>query len=232
MNASDLLQVWELGQRLPPLERLLLLLASAGWQDAGSLTLGHKNRALLTLRQDIFGPHMECIVLCPHCATRLEFTLSTTLFLDTAPPRSAETLNVEHGAYSLTVRQPLLRDLDSAGGQGASLYAQCLLEAHSGEKAVAVEDLPGDVRQEVAKALQEDDPLLNIQLALKCADCGELWRSTLDVLAFLWQEIDQWGQRMLRTIHKLASAYGWSESEILALSAWRRNRYLEILDHG
>jgi hypothetical protein len=232
MNASDLLQVWEIGQRLPPLERLFLLLASAGWQDAGSLTLGRKNRALLTLRQDLFGPQMECVVLCPHCAARLEFTLSTTLFLDAMPPRSAETLNVEHDAYVLTVRQPLLRDLKSAVGQGASLYAQCLLEAHSGEKPIAVEDLPGEARQEVAIALQEDDPLLNIQLALKCSNCGELWRSTLDVMAFLWKEIEQWGQRMLRTVHRLASAYGWSESEILALSAWRRKRYLEILDSG
>jgi hypothetical protein len=33
----------------------------------------------------------------------------------------------------------------------------------------------------------------------------------------------------LREVHVLASANGWSEAEILALSPQRRQRYLEIV---
>jgi hypothetical protein len=232
LNASDLLQVWEKGQSLPPLERVLLLLVSAGWQDPESLTIGSKNRALLTLRQDLFGPQMECIVLCPQCATRLEFTLSTAVLLDSAPEQSAQTFTVQHQTCALTIRQPQLRDLQTAQGKGSSLYEQCLVEARSGQQPIAMDDLPEAVRHEVAAALQIDDPLLDIQLSLDCPDCGKSWNSPLDLLAFLWQEIEQWGQRMLATIHRLASAYGWSEKDILALSAWRRNRYLEMLNYG
>jgi hypothetical protein len=33
----------------------------------------------------------------------------------------------------------------------------------------------------------------------------------------------------LRDVHELASAYGWRESEILALSPQRRQAYLELV---
>ena len=232
MNASELLHVWEIGQSLPPLERVIFLLARAGWQDAGSLTIGHKNRALLTLHEELFGPQMACVAGCPQCAARLEFSLSTAVFLLSEQHEPAQTLAVEHKAYSLTVRQPELRDLQAAQGQGASLYAQCVIDAQLGEEMVSIDALPESTRRRVAEALLLDDPLLDIQLALDCPNCGAAWKSQLDLLAFLWQEIEQWGQQMLRNIHRLASAYGWSEQEILALSAWRRDRYLELLNNG
>jgi hypothetical protein len=230
LNASDLLNVWEVGQSLPHLERLLLVLASAGWQDSGSLTIGRKNRALLSLRTDLFGSQMECVVLCPQCGARSEFSLSTAVLLDAAQEPSTQVLTVEHEAYVVTVQQPKLRDLQAAQGRGSSLYEQCLVEARSGQQPIAVDDLPEAVRHEVAEALQMDDPLLEIGLSLDCPDCGTSWRSRLDLLAFLWQEIEQWGQRMLETVHRLASAYGWSEKDILALSAWRRQQYMERLN--
>ena len=36
-------------------------------------------------------------------------------------------------------------------------------------------------------------------------------------------------RRLLLDVHQLASAYGWSEMEILSLSATRRNAYLEMV---
>jgi hypothetical protein len=229
LNASELLYVWEKGRVLPPVERVLALLARAGWQDAESLTIGHKNRALLALRESLFGPHMACVALCPECGERLEFTLSTAVLASAAREEPAQTFLVEHDAYSLIIRQPQLRDLQAAHGHGMSLYEQCLVDVRLGEEAIAVDALPDTTRDFVAEALLLEDPLLDINLALECPACSTSWSSPLDLLAFLWQEIEGWGQRMLRTIHRLATAYGWSESDILAMSAWRRNRYLELL---
>lgn len=232
MNASELLHLWETGRILSPLERVLLLLTRAGWHDAWSLTIGHKNRALITLRERFFGSTMACVAHCPHCDARLEFTLSTVDLLAPAHDGARETLSLQFESYTLAIRQPRLRDLQTAQGQGDSLYGKCVVEALVGEQGVAVETLPETTRGRVAEALLQDDPLLDIQLSFICPTCGEGWTSPLDLLGFLWQEIEQWGQRTLRTVHRLASAYGWSEADILALSAWRRNRYLELLSHG
>ena len=35
--------------------------------------------------------------------------------------------------------------------------------------------------------------------------------------------------RLMRDIHLLASAYGWTEAEVLSLSAWRRQAYLDMV---
>ena len=47
--------------------------------------------------------------------------------------------------------------------------------------------------------------------------------------AFLWAEIHAWAQQLLRDVHTLAIAYGWSETEVLALPAARRRAYLDLV---
>ncbi len=77
--------------------------------------------------------------------------------------------------------------------------------------------------------MEEADPQGNVQLALDCPACGHRWLQAFDILTYLWREIDDWAQRTLREVHLLASAYGWSEQAILALSARRRHMYLEMV---
>jgi hypothetical protein len=65
---------------------------------------------------------------------------------------------------------------------------------------------------------------------LTCPQCAHQWQAPLDIVSFLWSEVHAWAIRLLREIHELASAYGWSEAEILALSPWRRRAYLELVN--
>jgi hypothetical protein len=51
-------------------------------------------------------------------------------------------------------------------------------------------------------------------------------------VSFFWQELDDWADRVLRDVHELASAYGWPENEILALSPRRRQCYLDLIRRG
>ncbi len=48
-----------------------------------------------------------------------------------------------------------------------------------------------------------------------------------DTGAFLWLEISQTARRLLDDVHQLAWAYGWPESEILAMGQRRRQAYLD-----
>ena len=50
-----------------------------------------------------------------------------------------------------------------------------------------------------------------------------------DAEAMKASEIDAWARTILYQVHLLASVYGWSESEILALSPWRRHLYLQMI---
>ena len=77
---------------------------------------------------------------------------------------------------------------------------------------------------------EELDPQAEIKMNLTCPQCSHKWDVLFDISSFLWAEINQWAEQMLRTVHKLASAYGWSESDILNLSPVRRQLYLGLVE--
>jgi hypothetical protein len=65
---------------------------------------------------------------------------------------------------------------------------------------------------------------------LTCNTCAGQAEIDSDIAAFLWREVATAAHRLLAEIHRLASAYGWSERSILGLSQARRMAYLEMLD--
>ena len=84
-------------------------------------------------------------------------------------------------------------------------------------------------RGAVTERMSQADPQADVKLGLDCPACGHDWLVTFDILSFLWSEIETWAQRMLRDVHILARSYGWREADILAMSAFRRQCYLEML---
>ncbi|MGW4967776.1 hypothetical protein ACWEPL_62105, partial [Nonomuraea sp. NPDC004186] len=73
------------------------------------------------------------------------------------------------------------------------------------------------------------DPLVDVELCLACPDCGLEWAESFDIVSYLWSELDGWCRRTLLEVHDLAAAYGWTEPQVLALSAWRRQCYLGLV---
>ena len=73
------------------------------------------------------------------------------------------------------------------------------------------------------------DPLAEILLDFDCPACGASFQEGLELASFVWAELEARARRLLMDVHTLASAYGWGEAEILALSAARREFYLEMV---
>ena len=97
---------------------------------------------------------------------------------------------------------------------------------------VLANDLNPALLQTLAQKMQELDPLAEIRIDLQCPSCRHGWTLDFDIVQWLWQEIGDWASRMLQQVHALAQAYGWSEASILAMSAKRRRRYLELLGYS
>jgi hypothetical protein len=92
--------------------------------------------------------------------------------------------------------------------------------------------LPAEVRDRIIAAVAEADPAADVRLLVPCVECGHRTRAAVDVAACLWAELDGWARGLLADVHVLASAYGWTEPDVLALSPTRRRYYLELVDHG
>ena len=109
------------------------------------------------------------------------------------------------------------------------LIGRCLLKAACKGEELAVHQLPPNLLDVVVEQIAQADPQADVQLALTCSACGHQWISLFDIVSFFWSEINAWVTRILREVHTLASAYGWREADILAMSPRRRQLYLEMV---
>ncbi len=241
LPAARLLDAWERGYALTPDRRAILLLEAAWPEETpealARLPIGHRDARLLDVRTHLFGESIEAVVACPACGQTLELAVDAGDLRVEPPgpaPRAAEFV-VDRDGYTVRFRLPNTEDVvaaKSGNGHGPALLLQrCVVEARRGDTLFAAEDLPEAVVTAVADEMETADPQARLSFDLRCPDCGHSWESAFDIVAYLWTEIDAWARRTLRDVHGLARAYGWTEPEILAMSAWRRQAYLNLI-HG
>jgi len=238
LSASSLLSAWERGRDQPPLRRALLLLQAASPDESPesfeTLPLGRRDARLLDLRTMIFGPRLDAIASCPRCAETLEFAIHAA-DLAGLDALALESSLIQRDPYEVTARAPSSADLLEIVGlapeeRRRALAERCVVEGRRGDAVVAPEALPDDLVDLIVEHMDEADPLAHLSVALACPACEHAWNVPFDMTSFLWAELEAWADRTLRDVHVLASAYAWSESSILSMSAWRRRRYLEMVE--
>lgn len=234
-----LLNIWEFGIVQHPLDRALTILKLAfpeqSRQELATLSIGQRDAHLLSIREQFFGSQLNGYVECPQCSERLEFSLSTQeVRTETVSDSSEFSRRIDD--LVLNFRPPNSLDLvtvltcnDDMQKARLSLVKNCLVAAKRGEKVLSVEELSEGEIEQFATILAESDPQAEILLNFNCPNCGYEWQEILEIISFFWQEICAKVKRILQDVHTLALAYGWSESEILALSPTRRQLYLEMV---
>ena len=245
--AAELLDAWEVGLPQHPIQRALTLLALA-WSgtpgaDFASLSIGQRDAGLLTLREQLFGARLNSVAHCPRCHERLELSFQVDEIRAPLPAQLEQTLQVQVDEYDVHFRLPNSIDLlaiadmrDPAAARQCLLH-RCLLAVQpmtADSSGVDMTEqirrtMPGTLVEKVLTQMAQADPQGDVQLALVCPNCQHAWLMTFDILAYLWNEINDWAQRTLREVHRLATAYGWREADILALSVQRRHFYLAMI---
>ena len=238
LTTGELLHFWENGLSLDPVDRALSLLALAcpesSTEALAKLTLGQRDGRLLTLREWTFGHRLESLVNCPQCSQRVELNFNAAdVRAGSEPPAESIVLNVE--GYELSVRLPNSEDVSAlkvvplVEQKRRTLFSRCLVRASLNGQPVRAEQMSAETLTVVAGRLAEADPQADVQLNVCCPCCGKTWDTAFDIMYFFWNEIEAWACRVLHDVHTLAGAYGWSEREVLRLSATRRQMYLEMV---
>jgi hypothetical protein len=231
LSNSELLRVWEQGCGMHPLDQGLLALEAAlpelSRATLAEWPLGRRNVALAELRSCCFGRNLRGWISCPACKERLEFELDGTLLAGEtgAGTQTESTITVRDGTFRLLNS----RDLASIAGESdpqramALLLDRCCL-ARQDDSAWAAADL-----EDIGEQLAQADPMAEARVGLRCSSCDYEWEETIDPATFVWADIEARARRVLIDVATLASAYGWSEEHILALSDVRRAAYLEMV---
>ncbi|PYX00263.1 MAG: phage baseplate protein [Acidobacteria bacterium] len=241
LSVSELLAVWERGWSARPFERALALLSAATPECSpatlAGVSLGRRDASLLQLREWVFGPDLALVATCPHCGQSLEMAVPAGSLRSSPSYRSdaaaGREIEVAAGDHEIRCRPPNSEDLlacvglESAARRGR-LFERCVLEARRQGQAVPAEQLPENVAELVVRRIAASDPQADVRIDLGCPDCRHQWTEVFDIVSFFWTEIDAWARRTLHDVHALASAYGWRESDVLALSPGRRQIYLTM----
>ncbi|MGW2202408.1 hypothetical protein [Streptomyces sp. NPDC001774] len=244
LSAGDVLRLWDECRDTSPEARALVLAAAA---DDGTVSvppterpIGRVTALLLRLRNALAGPRMAATVGCPGCHGTVEFQATTEALLaledkivDAPPP-------LLHGGYAVDWRCPSYGDLQAMAERpeaddpvrGALLLLErCLLNVRHEEGTVAdaAVALPVELREALSEAMASADPLADLLVDLRCPDCEHAFTADFDMAAFVWAEVESRGRRLLMEVDALARAYGWSETDVLALSEPRREHYVRIV---
>jgi hypothetical protein len=234
MDGAQLLSAWEAAAALPPAARGAALLERAGYVDdldaALDLPVGEGAALAARVYADAFGEVVEGLVTCAACTTVLDVSLPLRALPD-APGEA--TAVVAHGGRELRVRAPTTRDLLAArerADPAHALLSACVSEA--GGRPADPDELTEQARDLVDAAAEELAGAAATMVRATCPECGADVAAPLDVGALLWDRVARAAGEGLREVAELAAAFGWSETEILALPAMRRRAYLELARSG
>jgi hypothetical protein len=245
LSVPELLTVWERGLAALPFERALTILSVASSESSPAalarLSIGRRDAHLLQLREWAFGSELAILAACPACRQTLELMVPVAALrvsmVPTGDPTREPAGNLESSFrlrdYEVRYRPLNTEDIAVCAGlepaaRRRKLFACCVTDARCQGKAVPVEELPDEVEHKVVEQIAAIDPQADMRLDLTCPDCHQRWKEVFDIVSFFWAEIDAWARRILRDVNVLARAYGWRESDILALSPVRRQIYLAM----
>jgi len=234
LTSAELIQLWERGHDMTPVQRAVALAEAASDEETGppvaDLALGERDRRLMLLRRQLFGAQISGVVSCGKCGAVLDVAFDLDLLMagdtTTTTPVTVRWDDKELRCRVLTTADLIVAAEAPGSDFGLALLARCVTEVGPPHPAA---DLPDAVAAEVMAALAAADPLADVRMAVTCGECGHQWDTAFDIASFLWTEICAATERMLGEVHVLASAYGWSEAEVLAVGPRRRQYYLEAV---
>jgi hypothetical protein len=197
---------------------LLRALARDGHGGAAALddlSVSEADRLVLRLYLSVYDDKAECRMQCRACDEPSEFTIG---LLEIARTQDAAVPPLPDGETHWTlpggarVRAPRLADL--AAGDG-------LLERI----------VEGDAsRDEVDAWLDTAAPLMAFDIAAPCPHCGESNDIRFDLAAFFAARLAGERPFLIRETHLIASRYGWSLAEIMALTRADRRAYATLIE--
>jgi hypothetical protein len=82
----------------------------------------------------------------------------------------------------------------------------------------------------LSAAMEAADPLVAFAVRTTCPHCERAAEIAIDLEAIALRRLRQHQRSLVRTVHVLATRYGWTEAEILSIPPRRRSEYLRLIE--
>lgn len=206
--------------------------APCGEEEIWSWTVPQRSQALIAVALASGEERLRSGTRCPHpqCGEIIELDVEVSAFLRREDARdfdwSPEPERIVRAALPTGADQ---REWLDRGEVTLPAMTRQLLRSIDGQAPADEWVVPESWVDGLATELAQRDPLTALELEARCPACGTTFTIEFDLEAQLLERLQARQEQTLRHIHELASAYHWSEDEIVQLPTWRRHYYLRRL---
>lgn len=243
VSAINILNIWESGQYQYPLDLALTLLSAANpeisREDLAALDIEQRDTLLFRLREQVCGHNLNGYAECPQCGERLEFCMTTAEILNNKganPLKERQSFEFISDNITIHFRLPNSKDIAESAAVGNDisvkdlLFKRCVIASYQDGEQIDAKNLTAEILSSLEEKVSEYASVSDLLINLCCSECKHHWHTLFDIVSFFWAEIGAMARSLMYEVHLLAKTYGWSESEILALSPARRNFYLGMVN--
>ncbi|GAA1954653.1 hypothetical protein [Microbacterium deminutum] len=191
--------------------------------DPMDLPVGDVDLLVLWQRREHLGDTMVAEGRCARCHEPVDVRFSLAAYAAHHRPRASRRAEaVGDGWFALraggaTFRLPTARDVlsidPSADGRGA-LLARCVRE-----------QVPAATARAVESAMARLAPTMRTAVTGVCPECGAGFELEVDARELCMAELRREAVTVYDDVNLIATAYGWSQDDILDLPSARRRRY-------
>ena len=226
-----------------------LLVASGGTAiapgSATALTAADRDRLLAAVYIRTYGARIANTLRCVYCDALFDIDFSLEELLAYLSPQAndrghgAETVDISaerlaDGTFCLSdgtrFRLPTGEDECAVLGSPADQAEQVLLQCCLLDENLTDETGRDGLKEAVQAAMADVAPVLDLDLDAHCPECGRHQAVHFDIQHYLLSALQRERKQLAQEVHRLASAYGWSLTEILGLPRSQRRSLVALVE--
>ncbi|MCL2626471.1 MAG: hypothetical protein FWD46_06625 [Cystobacterineae bacterium] len=204
------------------------------WKQIASLTMADRQWLMLNLAHILQEGGFWLKGYCDGCEQSFDLYIDPRQLPVKVAGEGFPFTELTLGKHRLLLRLPNGIDQECIAGLDteeavAHLLSACLLSVNDASVPEGyVDTLDSDAFKKIEEALDKVSPYVGTVLATSCPECKR--PQQIEINPYLLSAAKQ--EALLQEVHMLASAYHWSESEILSLSRDRRRFYLKLIERS
>jgi hypothetical protein len=198
--------------------------------DTWVLTLSDRDSILAAVYSSSFGDDVESVVTCQACGKAFEVRFSLEALVTSVRSRTDQEIQGPDadGIYALRdgtrFRLPTADDERAVAGMDparavAELLVRCTIDGQASENLEALQ-----------AAMEQVGPILTLDVPVPCALCAVEQSVHFDLPSYLDSALRKERPLLAREVHRLASAYHWSLSEILGIPRSQRRMFVGLAE--
>lgn len=202
------------------LDRLITRVNDAtGLVDTTTLSVSEHDRLLAAVYARLYGQKAACQAACANCAESFEFELPLDRLIAEQAAEAARWGEPDGEGWWTTEEGVRFR---------APTASEALVADAESLRTLCLEGRPPD-GFDLETALAAAAPTLSLDIAVTCPHCATVQNARFDIARHLVRSLQRELPFLLREAHLIASTYGWTYGEIMALTRNDRRAFANLI---